>query len=86
MASVKKEELEIAHKDLPERASAFVNEGLMVGTDVLVLDRGKDSHLIESVLFLLVGELAHLDLFQGVLDAITLPDHRIDAAVSALTL
>ena len=58
----------------------------MVGADVLVLDGGKDADLIECVLFLLVGKLAHLHLFQGVLNAVALPDHRIHAAVSALTL
>ena len=57
----------------------------MVGADVLVLDGGKDSDLIECVLFLLVGELAHLDLLEGVLDAIALPYDRIYATVSALT-
>ena len=73
----------VAH--LPKRACAFVDEGLMVGTDVLVLDRGEDSHLVERILFLFVGEFAHLDLLEGVLDAIALPYDRIDATVSALT-
>ena len=73
----------VAH--LPKRACAFVDEGLMVGADVLVLDRGEDSHLVERILFLFVGEFAHLDLLEGVLDAIALPYDRIDATVSALT-
>ena len=70
---------------LPKRACAFVDEGLVVGADVLVLDRGEDSHLVERILFLLVRELAHLDLLEGVLDAIALPYDRIYATVSALT-
>ena len=65
--------------------SRLIDECLIVRTDVWVLNRCKDANLIESVLLLFVGELAHLDLLERVDLRVHIPDNVVDATVGALT-
>ena len=56
----------------------------MVRTDVCVRNRCQNADFIESVLFLLLGELAHLDLLEGVDLVVDDAVHVVHAAVGAL--
>ena len=50
-----------------ERLCRLLEECLLVRNDVGVLDRGQDADLIESSLFLALGELSELDFLHCVL-------------------
>ena len=49
-------------KYLPQTAARLVDEGLLVGADVLVLNACQNSNFVQGVFLLLVGELYHFHL------------------------
>lgn len=63
----------------------IVDKRLIVRTNATVLDGGQDADFIECVLFLLLGELAELDLFQSVGLVVRVPPHQVHTAVGALS-
>jgi hypothetical protein len=50
-----------------------------------MLNRGKDSDFVESILFLSVGKIEHLHFLESVLLPVLLPLNFVDLAVGAIT-
>lgn len=48
-------------------------------------DTGKDPYFVEGILLLLIGQLLHLDLFQGVDLIIDVPPYLVDNTVGSLS-
>jgi len=66
-----------------EVASLVLEEGILVADDVGMLDGSQDPDLVEGILLLLLGKLAHLDLLHGVEGSVRDPLDRVDLAEGA---
>ena len=67
-----------------EIARPIVVEGLLEADDVLVVERGEDSYLVEGVFFLLLLHARHLHLLQRVDLVIEFSAHLVHLAERAL--
>jgi len=67
---------------LPERVG--LDEGLLVADDVRALDGGEDADLVEGVLLLLLRQVRHLHLLQGVGLGVGDALHLVDRGIGAL--
>ena len=61
--------------DQTQARSRLINEGITVGNDVRVLDRGEDSDFIEGILLFFLREREHFDVLQCICFGVVLaPD------------
>ena len=70
---------------LPKGTARVIDEGLLVGNDVGMRNRCQNPHLVERILFLLVGEVEHLDFLEGVDIVVLLTANLVDTAVGSIT-
>ena len=71
--------------DNAESVERGVDEDLLVGDDVMVLDAGQDTHLIDCICPLFVVELVDLNLLEGIRSIVGLALHMVDARVGPFT-
>lgn len=57
-------------KLVPERVALSVNEGLLIGDDVGMADRGQDAHFVKRVLLFLFVQVAESNFFECVLGVV----------------
>lgn len=69
---------------VPQRGALVLEEGLAVGDDVRVAQRGQDAHLVQRVGFLFVAELQELDALERVVFAVGRAAHPVDGGEGAL--
>lgn len=66
---------------LPQGGAGLVKEGLLVGYDVFVLNRGQNADLVQSVFFFSVRQVEHLHLLEGVFLVVLDSSNFVHAAV-----
>lgn len=70
---------------LPEGGARLIEKCLFVGDNIFVFDRGKYPDLVERILFLSVGEIKHLDLFESVFLPVFYTSNFVNATVRTVT-
>ena len=70
---------------LPETLSGWLNEGLLVGNDVFVLDGGEDPHFVDGVVFLLLLQAVQPHFLKGVDLAVDDTSDFVDRRVGSVT-
>lgn len=71
--------------NLPQTTTWLINESLLIGADIGVLDTGKNADLVQGILLFLVGQFDHFDFLQSVDIVVRQPLDLVDRGISSFT-